>query len=144
LRKIIILLCISFILSGYTTKEFKISGYYPYTASKHEKHIEGGKFDCFGQKLKVLRDNQIVSIAVDKRIIPLNSFVLIEAFPNKIFHACDVGSKVQGAKIDICVWDKKTAWTLPKKSKITIIDKKYAMKLFFKDLFLRFQNEIPL
>jgi len=121
-------LLISFILSGYTKKEMtmKISGYYPYTASKNEKHIEGGKFDCFGHKLQWLYSNEdYISVAVDPKVIPLNSYLIIDAFPNKIFKACDKGKAIKGLKLDICVWDKKTAFNLPKKSKITIIDKKY-------------------
>lgn len=137
MRKIIILIVLSMFLSGYTNVEFKISGYYPFTAKKHEKHIEGGTNDKFGNKLKVLRDNKIVSIAVDKRVIPLNSYLKIDAFPDKVFHACDIGGKIKGHKIDICVWDKKTAYNLPKKAKITIIEKPKEIKLEFK-----FDNEL--
>lgn len=137
MRKIIILIVLSIFLSGYTNRDFKITGYYPLNCKTHERKVEGGKTDCFGNRLKVLRDNKIVSIAVDPKIIPLNSYLKIDAFPDKVFHACDIGQSVKNFHIDICVWDKQSAYKLPKKAKITIIEKPKEIKLEFK-----FDNEL--
>lgn len=126
MRKIIFLVGVSLLLSGYTPKEFKISGYYPFTAKKNEKNIEGGIYDKFGHILYTLCSNkEYVSIAVDRRVIPLNTYLLIDAFPNKIFKAVDIGRKVKGKHLDICVWDKKIAHQLPKKANVIMLDKHF-------------------
>ena len=98
-------------------KELKVraTGYYPYTATKSERHVEGGKKDKFGNPIKTMQHNHsYVTVAVDKKVIPLKTYFRIKELPNKLFYACDVGTKIRGRKIDIAVWDKTIAWNLPK------------------------------
>lgn len=100
----------------------KAFGFYPYTASKHEKHIEGSKKDKFGNPVRTMQCNyKYVTVAVDRKIIPLKTYFYIKELPGKLFYACDVGSKIKGKRIDIAVWNKKIAWELPKHVTIQII-----------------------
>ncbi len=126
MKKVILLILLSMFLSGYTNKEFKITGYYPLNCKTHERKIEGGKTDCFGNRLFVLSSNhEYVSVAVDPKIIKLNTYFILDKFPGKIFKAVDVGRSVKNFHLDICVKSKDVAFNLPKKAKVTIIDKKY-------------------
>jgi len=100
----------------------KAFGFYPYTASKSEKHIEGSKKDKFGNPVRTMQCNyKYITVAVDKKIIPLKTYFHIKEFPGKLFYACDVGSKIKGKRIDIAVWNKEVAWELPKYVTIQII-----------------------
>lgn len=80
------------------------TGYYP-----DDSPMEGGYFDCLGNKLRTLQDytdGSYVSLAVDKTLIPLRSYVNIDGYtkngsPIK-FYACDVGSAIKGKHVDIC------------------------------------------
>ena len=103
-------------------KNIRAFGFYPYTAAKHEKHIEGSKTDKFGNPIRTMQCNyKYVTVAVDKSVIPLKTYFYIKELPGKLFYACDVGDKIKGKKIDIAVWDKKIAWELPKYVTIQII-----------------------
>lgn len=115
--------------------DFVTTGYYPPPvggyATKAEALMEGGSKDCFGNPLRTLQDympGSYVSIAVDKKVIPLKSVVYIDGYNKNdapiVFVACDVGSAVKGHHIDICVANKKESFVVTKKNqKIHIVGK---------------------
>ena len=103
-------------------KNIRAFGFYPYSAEKHERHVEGSKKDKFGNPVRTMQCNyKYVTVAVDEKIIPLKTYFHIKEFPGKLFYACDIGSKIKGKKIDIAVKNKKIAWELPKYVTIQII-----------------------
>lgn len=92
--------------SGKRMTGFYTTGYYP-----DDSPMEGGYFDCLGNKLRTLQQYMnynaaYVSIAVDKTVIPMKSIVNIDGYtrggsPVK-FWACDVGGAIKNKHIDIC------------------------------------------
>ena len=115
---------------------FYLTGYYPPPAggykSEAEAKMEGGALDCLGKPLRTLQDykpGSYVSTAVDKKIIKLGTFYEIEGHPGVVFKACDVGSAIKGAHIDICVKDKKESYKVTAKGrKIKILPKPEGLK----------------
>lgn len=112
---------------------FYITGYFPPPSggykSEAEARMEGGALDCLGNKLRTLQDyhtGSYVSIAVDKKVIPLRSVVCIEGFdlggmPIR-FVACDVGGAIKGKHIDICVSSEKESFKVTRRdAKIAIV-----------------------
>lgn len=118
-----------------TYTDFETTGYFPPGASgyksKKEALMEGGSKDCLGRPLRTLQDympGSYVSIAVDKKVIPLKSVVYIDGY-NKddspiVFVACDVGGAIKGHHIDICVANEKESFPVTKKNqKVHVVGK---------------------
>lgn len=58
------------------------------------------------------------TIAVDPKVIPLNSWVYIEGIGD--FKACDTGSAIKGNKIDVFVNDHNKCLKLGKKTNVKV------------------------
>ena len=89
---------------GKTITGVYTTGYYPDNSA-----MEGGYYDCLGNKLRTLqdyKDGSYVSLAVDKTLIPLRSNVNIDGYKKNgkpiRFYACDVGGAIKGKHVDIC------------------------------------------
>ena len=96
--------------SGTRMTGFQITGYYP-----EDSEMEGGFYDCLGNKLATLQQfyagtKAYCSIAVDKSVIPLKSIVNIDGYSGVKFWACDVGGAIKGKHIDICVANKQESY----------------------------------
>ena len=103
---------------------FRATGYYPFTCEKHERKMEGGKNDRYGNRLRTLqdyKDGSYVSVATDPKIVKSGSILSIEEFPDIKFLACDVGRAIKGKKIDIAVRTRKDAYKLPKYLTVRVI-----------------------
>ena len=62
-----------------------------------------------------------VSIAVDPRVIPLGTKVSIDAYPGVRFLACDVGGRIKGNHIDICVNNRQLSYKVTGNSKVRVL-----------------------
>ena len=97
---------------------FQTTGYYPDNSA-----MEGGYYDCFGNRLRTLQQYlsysaAYVSLAVDPSVIPKKSIVHIDGYvrdgtPVK-FWACDVGGAIKGKHVDICVANAKESYKVTK------------------------------
>ena len=105
--------------SGKVMTGFQTTGYYPDNSA-----MEGGYYDCFGNRLCTLQQYlsysvAYVSLAVDPSVIPKKSIVHIDGYtrdgsPVK-FWACDVGGAIKGKHVDICVANAKESYKVTKK-----------------------------
>lgn len=105
------------------TLNVKATGYYPPPPggykTKAEARLEGGAYDCRGQKLRTLQQynakdpKAYVSCATDPRVIKTGTFFTIDQFPGVRFLACDVGGAIKGKHVDICCQTKADAYRLP-------------------------------
>ncbi|NLI78698.1 MAG: SH3 domain-containing protein [Candidatus Riflebacteria bacterium] len=101
----------------------KATGYYPPPPggykTKAEARLEGGAYDCRGQKLRTLQQynakdpKAYVSCATDPRVIKTGTYFTIDQFPGVRFLACDVGGGIKGQHVDICCQTKADAYRLP-------------------------------
>lgn len=101
------------------------TGYYPPPAggykSKAEAAMEGGAFDCRGNKLRTLQNytpGSYVSCATDPRVIKTGTYFTIDEYPGVKFLACDVGGAIKGNHIDICCNNAKETYKVT--GKITV------------------------
>jgi len=118
-----------------THTDFETTGYFGPPPggykSKKEALMEGGSKDCLGKPLRTLQDytpGSYVSIAVDKKVIPLKSVVYIDGYNKNdspiVFVACDVGGRINGHHIDICVANEKESFPVSKKNqKVHVVGK---------------------
>lgn len=119
---IIVALLLSTLFStfSYASNEIKLraTGYYiEGIKTKAELKMEGGCKDRYGNLLRPLQNyvfGSYVSIATDPKVIPSGTILRIKEFPNVMFVACDVGSKIKKFRVDICVLTKKHSHELPK------------------------------
>ena len=106
--------------SGKTITGVYTTGYYPDNSA-----MEGGYYDCLGNKLRTLhayKPGSYVSLAVDKTLIPLRSTVYIDGYnyngsPIK-FWACDVGGAIKGKHVDICCANAAETYKVTKKNQV--------------------------
>lgn len=111
--------------TGRVITSVKATGYYPPPPggykTKAEAAMEGGAYDCRGNKLRTLQDyksGSYVSCATDPRVIKTGTFFTIDEYPGVKFLACDVGGAIKGKHIDICCSNAKETYKVP--SKITV------------------------
>ncbi len=106
-----------------TPLNVRATGYYPPPPggykTKAEARLEGGAYDCRGQKLRTLQQynprdpKAYVSCATDPRVIKTGTYFTIDQFPGVRFLACDVGGSIKGRHVDICCQTKADAYRLP-------------------------------
>lgn len=111
--------------TGRVITSVKATGYYPPPPggykTKAEAAMEGGAYDCRGNKLRTLQDykpGSYVSCATDPRVIKTGTYFTIDEYPGIKFLACDVGGAIKGNHIDICCNNAKETYKVP--SKITV------------------------
>lgn len=111
--------------TGRVITNVKATGYYPPPPggykTKAEAAMEGGAYDCRGNKLRTLQDykpGSYVSCATDPRVIKTGTYFTIDEYPGVKFLACDVGGAIKGNHVDICCSNAKETYKIP--SKITV------------------------
>ena len=111
--------------TGKVMSNVSATGYFPPPAggykSKAEAAMEGGAFDCRGNKLRTLQDykpGSYVSCATDPRVIKTGTYFTIDQYPGVKFLACDVGGGIKGNHVDICCDNAKETYKVT--GKITL------------------------